>query len=44
MRDFTARKQILWESETATQAEVNAMERKLIVELLFLARQDVRFL
>jgi len=32
-RDFTARKQILWESETATDAEVNQMERKLIIEL-----------
>ena len=32
-RDFTARKQILWESETATQDEVNRMERKFITEL-----------
>jgi hypothetical protein len=32
-RDFTARKQILWESETATPAEVNQMEPKLILEL-----------
>lgn len=32
-RDFTARKQVLWESDTATAAEVNRMERKLILEL-----------
>jgi hypothetical protein len=32
-RDFTARKQILWESETASQEEVNRMERKFIVDL-----------
>jgi hypothetical protein len=32
-RDFTARKQILWESESATQDEVNEMERKFILEL-----------
>ncbi|MFT9663684.1 GIY-YIG nuclease family protein [Mycobacteroides abscessus subsp. abscessus] len=31
-RDFTVRKQILWESETADRAETLAMERKLIVE------------
>lgn len=31
--DLTARKQILWESETATDAEVRAMEIKLIREL-----------
>lgn len=31
--DFSARKQILWESETATDAEVRAMEIKLIREL-----------
>jgi hypothetical protein len=30
--DLTVRKQILWESETATDAEVRAMERRLIVE------------
>jgi hypothetical protein len=30
--DFTVRKQILWESETATDAEVLAMEKKLIRE------------
>ena len=30
--DLTVRKEILWESETATDAEVRAMERKLIVE------------
>lgn len=30
--DFTARKEILWESETASDAEVRAMEAKLIVE------------
>lgn len=32
-RDYTARKQILWESATATDAEVRAMEIKLIREL-----------
>jgi hypothetical protein len=32
VRDFTARKTILWESETATKAEVLAMEVKLIRE------------
>jgi hypothetical protein len=31
--DLTARKQILWESDTATDAEVRAMEIKLIREL-----------
>lgn len=31
--DFTARKQILWESETATSAEVNAKEITFILEL-----------
>ena len=31
-RDFTIRKQILWESETATDSEVNAKEIKLIRE------------
>ncbi|MGV0578410.1 hypothetical protein ABQE57_07615 [Mycolicibacterium elephantis] len=30
--DLTARKEILWESDTATDAEVRAMEVKLIVE------------
>lgn len=30
--DLTARKQILWESDTATDAEVRAMEIKLILE------------
>ena len=30
--DLTLRKEILWESETATDAEVRAMEIKLIVE------------
>jgi hypothetical protein len=30
--DMTVRKEILWESETATKADVLAMERKLIVE------------
>jgi hypothetical protein len=30
--DLTVRKQILWESETATDAEVRAMEVKLIRE------------
>jgi hypothetical protein len=32
-RDFTARKQILWESETATNAEVNQKEREFIESL-----------
>jgi len=32
-RDFTARKQLLWESDTATAAEGNQMERKFILEL-----------
>ncbi len=32
-RDFTIRKQVLWESETATDAEVRRRERELIVEL-----------
>lgn len=32
-RDFTARKQILWESETATKAEVSKMEREFIEKL-----------
>jgi hypothetical protein len=33
-RDYTARKEILWESETATETdtEVRAMERKMIIE------------
>jgi hypothetical protein len=31
--DFTARKQILWESDTATVAEVNEKEKKFILEL-----------
>jgi hypothetical protein len=30
--DMTVRKEILWESETATKEEVLAMERRLIVE------------
>ena len=30
-RDLTIRKQVLWESETATIDEVRAMERQLIV-------------
>ena len=30
--DMTVRKEILWEDETATKAEVLAMERKLIRE------------
>ncbi len=33
MRDFTVRKQILWESETATDKEVNMKEVELIKEL-----------
>jgi hypothetical protein len=32
-RDFTARKQILWESETADKTEVNKMEREFIEKL-----------
>ncbi len=32
-RDFTIRKEILWESETATLAEVNAKELEYILEL-----------
>lgn len=32
-RDFAVRKEILWESETATDAEVRAKERELIVAL-----------
>jgi hypothetical protein len=32
-RDFTTRKQILWESVTATQDEVNRMGREFITEL-----------
>jgi hypothetical protein len=30
--DFTVRKRILWSSESATDVEARAMERKLIVE------------
>jgi len=30
-RDFTIRKQILWESQTATKAEVSAKEKELIL-------------
>ncbi|MNT95495.1 hypothetical protein D3C72_2373860 [compost metagenome] len=33
MRDFTVRKQILWESETAGDKEVNLKEVELIKEL-----------
>lgn len=33
MRDFTVRKQILWESETATDKEVNLKEVELIKDL-----------
>ena len=32
-RDFTARKQILWEYETASKAEVNQKEKEFILEL-----------
>lgn len=32
-RSFTVTRDILWESEDATQAEVNAVERRLILEL-----------
>jgi hypothetical protein len=31
-RDLTIRKQVLWESEDATDAEARAMEARLIVE------------
>ena len=34
-RDFTARKEILWESETATKPEVSKMEREFIEKLRF---------
>jgi hypothetical protein len=30
--DLTARKQILWESDTATATEVRAMEKRMILE------------
>lgn len=33
MRDFTIRKQILWDSETATDKEVNLKEVEFIKEL-----------
>jgi hypothetical protein len=32
-RDFTIRKEVLWESETATNAEVNRKEAEFIVAL-----------
>ena len=32
-RDFTVRKQILWETEDATQTELRAKERELILSL-----------
>lgn len=32
-RDFTIRKEIIWESETATAAEVNRVELDFIVKL-----------
>jgi hypothetical protein len=32
-RDITIRREILWESDSATDAEVRAMERELIVAL-----------
>jgi hypothetical protein len=32
-RDFTARKQILWESENASKTEVNQKEREFIEKL-----------
>lgn len=32
IRDFTIRKQILWESESATQEEINKKEIELIVQ------------
>jgi len=31
-RDFTIRKQIIWESETATETEVDKMEREMILK------------
>ncbi len=31
-RDFSVRREILWESETATLQEVNRMEKQLILE------------
>jgi hypothetical protein len=34
VHDFTARKQILWESDTATDAEARAMEIRLITMAL----------
>ena len=33
LRDFTIRKEILWESESASDAEVNDMEIHIITEL-----------
>jgi hypothetical protein len=33
LRDFTVRKQILWESETASAAELRAVENRYIVQL-----------
>jgi hypothetical protein len=32
-RDFTVRKEIIWESEDATQTELRAKERQLILSL-----------
>lgn len=32
LRDLTLRKQILWESDTATKAEVTAKENELILQ------------
>jgi hypothetical protein len=32
-RDITVRREILWESESATDAEVRALERKFIISL-----------
>ena len=34
-RDFTIRKEILWESDTATDPEVRRRERELILELRY---------
>ena len=36
--DLTLRKEIMWESETATDAEVRAMEMKLIRERVLMIR------
>jgi hypothetical protein len=33
LRDFTVRRQILWESQSATKSEVSAKEKELIIAL-----------